>query len=83
MTNALNLITVARNLGVEKKDRKACNIGVEKFLLQTLALHNLSQSDVINVALEKYLREKGYLSDSSINLLNSVSLLEKQIFKNR
>lgn len=76
-------IVVARNLGLEKKDRKACNAGIEQFLLKTLDLYGLNLSDIINISLEKYLREQGYLTDETLTLLNNVSLLEKEIFNNK
>lgn len=80
---AFNSIVVARNLGLEKKDRKATNIGVEKFLLQTLSLHGLNPSDLINIALEKYLRDTKYLTEETLQLLDNITLLEEQIFKNK
>ncbi|WP_440944960.1 hypothetical protein ACSAZL_12430 [Methanosarcina sp. T3] len=74
-----SLITVARNLGLENKDRKAKTFQIEKFILQIMDMHSLSYSDIVNVALEKYLREKGFLTEESIKTLSSISILEKTI----
>lgn len=76
-----NSIVVARNLGIEKKDRKACNIGLEQFIIKTLALHGLNPSDICNIALEKYLRENNYLTEEILSVLDNVSILESEIFK--
>jgi len=50
-----------RILGVEKKKRIQRSVQIEIELYQIIKENNLSFSNTINIALEKYLKEKGYL----------------------
>jgi len=74
-------IVTARNLGLQKKQRESKHVGIETFLLQTLALYGLNDSDIINIALEKYLIEKKYLTAPILQTLETVSALEKKIIE--
>ena len=77
-----NSIVVARNLGIEKKDRKQCNISIEKFLIQVMDIHGISGSDIINVALEKYLVEKGFLTEEILKDLDRINEFEISFYSN-
>lgn len=74
-------IVTARNLGLENKDRAPTNIRIETFLLDAMTLHGLKCSDTVNIALETYLIDKGYLTVESMALLSSVSSLDKTILE--
>lgn len=78
----LSSIVMARNLGLEKKDRKQVWPSIEKFLLQTIEMHGLDLSNTINIAVEKYLQEKNYLTPETLETLGSCTIIEKQIFEN-
>jgi len=54
-------IVMKRILKVEKKNRITTTVRIEKELLEILHKENFNISNVINIALEKYLREKGLL----------------------
>jgi hypothetical protein len=73
-------IVTARNLGIQKRDRQAANFGIEAFLLKCMDLHGLNKSDIANIALEKYLKEKGYLTPEILAFMNTVTDPEKTIF---
>lgn len=75
-------IVVARNLGLGKKDRVQIHPSLENFLKQTIDMYGLDLSNTINVAVENYLREKQYLTPETLEILNSCSIIEKQIFEN-
>lgn len=77
-----NSIVVARNLGIEKKDRKQCNVSIEKFLLQVMDLQGITGSDVINIAIEKYLVEKGFLTEDILKDLDRINEFEISFFTN-
>lgn len=77
-----NSIVVVRNLGIEKKDRKQCNISIEKFLLQVMDLHGITGSDLVNVALEKYLIEKGFLTEEILKDLDRINEFEISFYSN-
>lgn len=74
-------IVTARNLGIQKKNRVVANVGIENFLLAIINLHGLSRSDIVNIALEKYLRDENYLNPETLDFTNAVTELEKKIFK--
>jgi hypothetical protein len=73
-------IVTARNLGLEKQSRIQTRFMVEDFLLSILALHGLDKSDIVNIALEKYLASEGYLNSESLTFINNISKLDKKIF---
>jgi len=75
-------IVTARNMGLEPKDREQTRLQIETFLLSTIDLHGLSKSDVMNIALEKYLVEKGYLTEETISTIDGITKADKTIFKN-
>ena len=75
-------IVVARNLGLGKKDREQVHPSVEKFLKSIIDANGLDLSNTINMALEKLLREKGYLTPETLDLLGCCSELELSIFEN-
>ncbi|WP_048102810.1 hypothetical protein [Methanosarcina barkeri] len=75
-------IVVARNLGLGKKDRVQIRPSLENFLKQTIDMYGLDLSNTINVAVEKYLREKNYLTPETLETLDSCSSIEKHIFEN-
>ncbi|MDD3043497.1 MAG: hypothetical protein PHW56_11315, partial [Methanosarcinaceae archaeon] len=74
-------IVTARNLGLENKDREPSTIRIEKFLIDVLTLHGLNCSDIVNIALESYLIDRGYLTGESLAFLNSVSKLDKDVLE--
>jgi hypothetical protein len=76
----LSSIVVARNLGLGKKDREQIHPSIERFLKKIIDLNGLDLSNTINVALESYLKEKGYLSSDVLDFLENISDLEKAIF---
>lgn len=75
-------IVVARNLGLGKKDREQVHPSVEKFLKSIIDANGLDLSNTINLALEKLLREKGYLSPDVLDMLGCCSDIELSIFEN-
>jgi hypothetical protein len=74
-------IVVARNLGLGKKDREQIHPSIEKFLKKIIDMNGLDLSNTINVALENHLREKRYLTAEALEVLESISDLEKNIFE--
>ena len=52
---------MARVLGVQKKNRITRTVRIEKELVDILNEYNFSLSDLINVLLDQYFREKGFL----------------------
>jgi post-segregation antitoxin (ccd killing protein) len=50
-----------RILKVERKNREDVHVLIERELLDILRAHGFNISDVINIALEKYLRERNLL----------------------
>jgi hypothetical protein len=76
-------IVTARNLGLEKKARVPTNTSIENFLLKTMDIYGLNYSDIVNIALEKYLIEYGYLTTETLSVIDSVSILEKEIFNKK
>lgn len=77
--NLNHSIVTARNLGLEKQSRIQSRFMVEDFLLSILALHGLDKSDIVNIALEKYLASEGYLNSESLAFINNISKLDKKI----
>lgn len=75
-------IVVARNLGLGKKDREQIHPSLERFLKKVIELNGLDLSNIINVAVEKYLREKQYITPETLEVLENISDLEKAIFQN-
>jgi len=55
-------IVIKRALGIENKKRKVYRrIGIEPELHEVITNNNLNLTLMVNYALEKFLREKGYL----------------------
>ena len=52
---------MARVLGVQKKNRITRTVRIEKELVDVINEYNFSLSDLINVLLDQYFREKGFL----------------------
>jgi len=52
---------MARVLGVQKKNRITRTVRIEKELIDVINEYNFSLSDLINVLLDQYFREKGFL----------------------
>ena len=73
-------IVTARNMGLEPKDREQTRVQIETFLLSTMDLHGLARSDVMNIALEKYLVENGYLSEKTLLTIEGITQADKTIF---
>ena len=53
---------------------------VEDFLLSILDMHGLNRSDIMNIALEKYLISQGYLNSETLSFINSLSYFDKLVF---
>ncbi|HEY3363144.1 MAG TPA: hypothetical protein VGK06_15340 [Methanosarcina sp.] len=75
-------IVTARNMGLEKKSRLHVDLRIEDFLLNTIDLHGLSRSDIVNIALERYLKEEGYLNSETISIIEGITQADKTIFSN-
>lgn len=73
-------IVTARNMGLEKKSRVHADIRIEDFLLNIIDLHGLSRSDIVNIALERYLKEEGYLNSETISIIEEITQADKTIF---
>ena len=54
-------IVMRRVLGIEKKNRVKTTIKLEKELLEAIKTNCLDLSNVVNIAVEEWLRKKGYL----------------------
>ena len=52
---------MARVLGNQKKNRITRTVRIEKELIDVINEYNFSLSDLINVLLDQYFREKGFL----------------------
>ena len=50
-----------RIIGKEKKRRITVSVRMEKELFEAIKRNKLSLSDVVNVAVEDYLRKRGFL----------------------
>lgn len=75
-------IVTARNMGLEKKCRVQTHIQIETFLLATIDLIGLSRSDITNIALERYLKDEGYLNLETISIIEGITQADKIIFEN-
>lgn len=67
-------------MGLEKKSRVHADLRIEDFLLNIIDLHGLSRSDIVNIALERYLKEKGYLNSETISIIEGITQVDKIIF---
>ena len=54
-------LAMRRILGVKKRERVTTTVRIEKQLLEILKREGFNISNIINVALENHLREKGLL----------------------
>lgn len=54
-------ISMTRILGIESKDRLKLTTKIERELLHAIKTNTLDIADTLNVALEKYLRERDLL----------------------
>ncbi|ADC66176.1 hypothetical protein Ferp_2041 [Ferroglobus placidus DSM 10642] len=55
------MITKKRLLKLEKKDRVKTTVRIERELVNAIKRNGLKLSDAINLALEEFLRRRGYL----------------------
>ena len=54
-------IAMRRILNIEKRDRKTISVRIEKELYEIIKNNGFHLSDLVNIALEKHLKEKGFL----------------------
>lgn len=50
-----------RRILLRKKDRQKRSVHIEEDLYQVIKQHNLSLSDITNVAIERFLRDQGLI----------------------
>jgi len=81
-SNLFHSIVTARNMGLEPKNRAQTRLQIETFLLSTIDLYGLSRSDIVNIALEQYLLNNGYLNEQTLSTIDGITKADKTIFEN-
>ena len=73
----LGSIVAARNLGISPKNRISKTTRIENHLSQIIDMYGLDIANTINIALEKYLIDKKFLTAESLEQLRNITEFER------